>query len=209
MESSLTIRFFSPEDRASVRKISYTTAFAEHPHDYVDDEEAVADALTLYFTDYEPESCFVAVNGEQVVGYLIGTRNEPAMNKILEKHIYPGLAIKCLTSPYLWRKNSWRFIWGCLIGCLKGEIRRLDFTKEYPAVLHINILKDFRKSGVGRQLMESYLQYLRGHKITGVHCATLTNDAKEFFQKCGFQLLTQEKRFYGREGYCYILGKKL
>ena len=61
------IRPYQKEDRPSVRRISCETAFLDADlHDFFSDEEILADALTLYFTDYEPESCFVAELEEQI-----------------------------------------------------------------------------------------------------------------------------------------------
>ena len=204
----VTIRPFCRADRPQLRKISYETSFAENPHGFIDDEEVVADALTVYFTDYEPESCFVAVCENQVVGYLTGAKNAVAMNRFSLKTLYPKLAVKCLRSPFLWRKNSWKFLAGCLMGFLKGEFRRPDFSKQYPAIFHINIEKNYRGSGVAQRLMEVYLKYLQDHKIRGVHCATLSQHANGFFEKLGFTLLFKGPRFFGKEGRYFILGKK-
>ena len=73
MEETI-IRQFKPEDRGSVRDISWETAFLGEPADaFFSGKEILADFLTQYFTDYEPGSCFVAVSANRVVGYLIGS----------------------------------------------------------------------------------------------------------------------------------------
>ena len=75
-KSNIVIRKFNSKDRNGIRGISCDTAFLGKPRtDFFDDDEILADALTLYFTDYEPGSCFVAVYGEKVVGYLVGAKD--------------------------------------------------------------------------------------------------------------------------------------
>ena len=211
---SLIVRPFHLADRPQLRKINYETSFLESPHDFIDDDELVADALTVYFTDYEPESCFVAVQENKVIGYLTGAKNAAIMNRIALSKIYPSVLMKSLGSPSLWHSKSWKFVWGCFKSLVKGELIRPDFSKNYPAVFHINIEKGFRARGVGRKLMETYLKYLQGNKIAGVHCGTLSKEAKEFFEKLGFKVLLECPRFYNppsvrEKGSCYILGKTL
>lgn len=72
-EINVTIRAYSPQDRESIRRINYETSFVHKPHLFCDDREVVADALTRYYTDFEPGSCFVAEAQGCVVGYIIGT----------------------------------------------------------------------------------------------------------------------------------------
>ena len=119
--SSVIIRPFCPADRLALRKICYETSFLESPHDFIDDKEVIADALTRYFTDYELESCFVAVYENKVIGYLTGAKNGTAMNQILMGKIYPAVAVKFLRSPFLWRKNCWKFLAGCIRSFFKGK----------------------------------------------------------------------------------------
>ena len=61
MTGEFCIRAYKAGDRRKVREISYDTAFmGESPEDFFDEEEIPADEVTLYYTDYEPESVFVA-----------------------------------------------------------------------------------------------------------------------------------------------------
>lgn len=65
MMDNIIIRPFRKDDRESVRRISCETAFwGKNRKNIFADDEILADALTMYFTDYEPESCFVASVGE-------------------------------------------------------------------------------------------------------------------------------------------------
>jgi len=97
---------------------------------------------------------------------------------------------------------------------LKGGFKTPDVTKEYPATFHINLKKQFRGLKIGSRLIESFLQYLKGEKIPGVHLATMSDQSAQFFEKQGFTLLHRGKRAYFKhilhqEVPLYIYGKKL
>ncbi|MBF0522949.1 MAG: GNAT family N-acetyltransferase [Candidatus Omnitrophica bacterium] len=211
----ISIRKFQTADKEEVRKISCATALLETHHGvFFDDDEILADALTLYFTDYEPESCFVAVEDEEVVGYLIGTFDFAEMNKIFSKKILPGILWKTLYKGTFLKKKHFIFAFNVLKSFLKGEFTSPDFTKQYPAILHINIKKNSRGQNAGKELIENYLALLKSKNISGVHCGTMSERAKTFFTQCGFKVLFEGKRSYLR--YClnkdipyYICGKLL
>jgi hypothetical protein len=62
---SYLIRGYRRSDREAVRKLCCETGFLGEPIDPVyQDRELFADFLTTYYTDHEPESCFLLeVNG--------------------------------------------------------------------------------------------------------------------------------------------------
>jgi len=86
--------------------------------------------------------------------------------------------------------------------------------KEYPATLHINIDKDFRRRNAGTLLMERFLRFLKEDHIAGVHLSTASESAKIFFTRAGFTILFKGRRSYlryylGEDIPSYILGKRL
>jgi GNAT superfamily N-acetyltransferase len=182
-------------------------------NDFIGDEEIIADALTLYYTDHEPESCFVAVNNEKVIGYIIGSINIANAKKANDK-IARTLLGKAFKKGVFLRWNSWVFFLRVLWSAVKGEFLAPDFSKNYPATLHINIDENFRGQHVGLQLIKYYLNYLKAHNISGVHFGTISERAKKFFMRCGFNLLLEAKRsylsFYTTSPVkYYVFGKKI
>jgi GNAT superfamily N-acetyltransferase len=214
-ESRITIREFKNNDRQAVRQISCETAFIGAARgQFFNDDEVLADALTLYYTDYEPESCFVAADREKVLGYIIGSTDVKKMNKIFARKVLPHLISKSLSRAVLFKITNLRFLSRVFFSLLKGEFFVPDFCKAYPATLHINIQKDYRGQKLGRRLMESYLAYIQRVKVRGVHLGTTSEQAKNFFIKCGFAILYQGRRSYLRyvlrqDMPYYILGKLL
>lgn len=208
---AVRIRAYAPVDRCAVRAISYDTAFmGESASIFFDHREVLADALTSYFTDCEPESSFVAVVDDTVVGYLIGTRDTRVMR---------ARQRRCWLRyfSYMRALGSWRnigFVSRCIISLMRGEVYVPDFYAEYPATLHINIAEKYRHSGIGFRLIEAYQEYLRSFHISGVCLATMSERARVFFEKTGFHVMFSSARSYyrpyiGRSVMCYCLGKKL
>lgn len=214
MENAL-IRKFSRPDRNRVREISCETSFlGVSRKEIFADDELLADALTGYFTDYEPESCFVALVNRKVVGYLIGSKDVNKMGRVFNLKIMPGLLVKAIKRNTLLGKVNLRFLFYYLSSVSKREFSMPDFSREFPGALHINIDQDYRGRGIGRLLIENYLGYLREEKVSGVHFGSLSEGAKIFFTKMGFQILFQGKRSYlkpylGKEVNFYLFGKRL
>jgi len=205
-ESAVAIRKYRNEDRAAIRRISCMTALMGEPSSiFFDDDEVFADALTIYFTDYEPESCFVAECDNKVIGYLLGAKDTKRMDKTFADRIVPPLLIKALQRGIFFRMKNTKFLFHVFISLVKGEFTAPSFSKDYPAVLHINILKEYRAQGIGSQLINVYLDYLNGQVAKGAHLATMSDKASQFFKKQNFQLLFQGERSYLR----YFLGKNI
>lgn len=211
----IQIRGFEPRDRAAVRRISCETSFLQEDRRlFLDNDEVLADALTLYYTDYEPGSCFVAVAAGRVVGYIIGTLDVHRMETVVSGKIWPGLIWKALRRGLFCRLRVWRLLFHVVTSALKGEFRAPHFAAQYPGMLHINIDQDHRGKEIGRKLIERYLSHLREHHVDGVHFGSMSEKAKEFFLRSGFKLLHVSQRSYlkyrtGEIFPFYILGMKM
>ena len=205
-DPAYVIRKYDSRDRPAVRRICCETAFLGEPSAvFFDDDEIFADALTAYFTDYEPELCFVAEYDNKVIGYLIGAKDVRRMEKIFVGKIAIPLLIKALRRGALISKKNMKFLARILLSLVKGEFKTPVFLKDYPATLHINIIKEYRAAGVGSKLINAYLDNLRALGIMGVHFATMSDKASQFFSKLNFQLLFQGERSYFR----YFLDKNV
>jgi len=205
-KNNIVIRRFEAKDRKSVRAICCETAFIGKPClTFFDGEEIFADALTTYFTDYEPESSFVAELEGKVIGYLTGAKNVAILNEASNARIYPRLFFRAFTKGVFLRKKNLIFIYNVLSSALKGEFKAPDFSGPYPATLHINIRDGFRGQGVGAKLISIYLDYLVKEKVSGVHSATMSEAGNNFFNKLAFELLHRSNRSYFR----YILNSDI
>lgn len=209
------VRKYQPSDRQAVREICCATAFMGKPcANFFDGDEIFADALTGYFTDYEPQSCFVAEKGGLVIGYLIGAKDVKQMNKVFRRKLAFKLLAKAFFKGTFLKLKNLAFFSRCLSGMVKGQFRQPDFSGEYPATLHINLLPEFRGLGIGSQLIAEYLKYLKGQGVKALHFATMSEKATKFFNQHGFMVLFRSRRSYFRhllngDVFIYIYGIKL
>jgi len=215
MSPEVKIRKFEARDRAAVRQIAHDTALMGEPAAlFFQGQEVISDAFSLYFTDYEPGSCFVAEINGQVVGYLIGAKNKIAAQAIFNGQLALPLLLKAFKSGIFLKIKNLSFIFSCLIDLLKNGIQTPDFNQAYPATFHLNIQDDFRGRKIGVKLIDTYLDYLKIERIPGVHLATMSEQAANFFLAQGFVQLYKGKRSYfrrilHRDVPLYIFGKRL
>ncbi len=210
----IKIRTYQAADRAAIRRISYETSFLHRPHLFFDDPELVTDALTRYYLDFEPESCFVAEAQGRVVGYIIGTLDMARMNYVYGVKILVPLVCKAINHKEFFRGKTMRFILNYLKSVLKGEFRAPNLTREYPSTFHINVEQDLRGKKVGSQLIERALSLLREKSVPGVQFSAMTDEARDFFVRQGFQVIYSSRRSFlryalGHDTAFHLLVKKL
>jgi ribosomal protein S18 acetylase RimI-like enzyme len=200
------IRKYDASDRSAVRRICAQTALMGEPGAaFFDDDEILADALTAYYTDEEPELCFVAARGGRVAGYVLCSKDVRRMEHIFCSRILWSLVGKAARRGVFFRRKNAQFLFHVVLSLFKGEFRAPVFSKDYPATLHINLIPECRAQGVGSRLIEACLDQLVRAGVKGVHFATLSDRGAQFFEKNGFQLLFRAKRSYFR----YFLGKDI
>jgi GNAT superfamily N-acetyltransferase len=215
MTPKVKIRKFEIKDRAAVRQIVYDTALmGESAGLFFQGQDVISDAFSLYFTDYEPGSCFVAEINDRVIGYLIGAKKKIAAEAVFNGQLALPLFIKALKSGIFLRIKNLSFIFSCLMDLLKNGIKTPDFSCAYPATFHLNIKDGFRGQEIGTKLINTYLDYLKIEGICGVHLATMSDRAANFFLSQGFVQLYKGKRSYfrrilHRDVPLYIFGKLL
>ena len=213
--SNVVIREYQPRDRAAVHRLTHATALMGEPCGvFFDGDEVFAQAVSGYFTDYEPESCFVAVDGDQVVGYLTGAQDARRVNAVFNRRIAFPLFIRALAAGVLCKKKNLVFLARFLVSLFKGELTMPVQDRDYPAVMHLNVETAYRGSGIGRRLTDAFCAYLRRHDVKGVSLATMSGRTGQFFARQGFQLLFTGKRSYLRHVLhkdvpIYIYGKRL
>jgi ribosomal protein S18 acetylase RimI-like enzyme len=205
---------YRPADRCDVRRISYETSFLGRPREFFENEEIVADLLTSYFTDREPESCFVVRARQKVVGYIIGTKDLRRMKSFLTFRMLPGLAVKAVARGVLFNGKNYLLLKNYCRSFLKREFKREDWNGEFPAGFHINIDQGYRGCGLGQKLLGRFFVYLKENRIPGVQAGTASEEAKDFFLANGFRLLFSTRRSYlkyreGEDRGFYLLGRRV
>lgn len=209
-----TIRHYLPADREALRRIAYETSVLGEPEIFKLDPELISDALTIFFTDFEPESSFVVVKLGIIVGYLIGTTNIQRMHQVFNKRILWPTVLKALKKGMLFNGHFLSFVLNSFLSLLKGEFRTPNYQKQYQALFHINLNQDCRGSGIGSLLIKNFEDYLINHHIKTVCIGTMTDRGKNFFIKNGYQVFFESRRSYLKYKLhktvpYYLLGKTL
>jgi GNAT superfamily N-acetyltransferase len=211
---NIQIRNYRKEDRKTIRVIGLQSSILGEQRKTVFDDEILADMLTVYFTDYEPQSCFVAEGDNQVIGYVLGTRDVRKMRNVMKHTIFPGLAKKVFLSGQFLQRNNLLIIRNMMYSYFKGEFKVPDFTLEYPATLHVNIASGYRGKNTGSLLVNHFLEFLKREGVSGIHFGVLSESAKRFFLKLNFEVLFEGKYSFlqylsGETLPHYVMGKHL
>jgi ribosomal protein S18 acetylase RimI-like enzyme len=188
------IRKYRSEDREAVREISWNTADKGRTVDlYFHDHEAVADVLTRYYTDCEPQALWVAEWDGVVVGYLTGCLDTHQCDRTIERKVIPKAAAGAVRRGALYRAETWRLLAAFVGTALLGGRPKVDL-EAYPAHLHINLRQGFRGRGLGRQLIEHFRRQVQERGLRGIHLVAWgENEAgRGFFEAMGFRLLRQQ-----------------
>ncbi len=187
----ITIRRYRAADRADVLRIGADTAFFGAPIEkYMEDRRIFCDAFYVYYTDLEPGNCWIAEADGKAVGFLTGCLDSKARTGRYIQRILPGLLKSLLRGQYHFGPRTWDYLRRLLGAGFRSEVPQVDF-KVYPAHLHINVDASFRGRGLGRRLMNAYLDQLRSHHIPGVHLMTtsLNEAACKLYESVGFHLV--------------------
>lgn len=212
-KDKIIIRSFKEGDRGPLRKLCADTAFmGEGVERFFPDRELFCDWASVYYTDYEPQSIFVAEYENQLCGYVMGAKDEPKYRGVSAE-----LSMVCLNRAWgrlLFETSPRKLLFGLVKSFIFGEFKRPDFSRHYPAHLHINVDKAFRGSGIGSMLMNRFEDYLRSSKVYGARLATISARANRFFQKQGFGILYRRRVTYfdylaREEIYLSMYGKTL
>lgn len=190
--SVIVIRRMKKEDAPEVRKICLETANKK-----LKSTEKAQKATLLLYCDYYIRTslyyCFVAVDEEtnKIVGYILCSPNY--------KHYLCDFTNVELVEL---RKLGLKYY---LMG--KGAIlSQKKYAIDFPAHIHIDILPEFQNQGIGSQLMDKLLYFLKIDTSQGIFLSVAPKNkkAKKFYEKYYFEkinLFSMGKRLQGERHY--------
>lgn len=198
------IRNYQPSDRKAVMEICWRTGYmGEEAKGRFDDPYLFGLLFCLYYTDYEPENCFVAINEESdvITGYILSSfdykKQEEKFRKFMISKIFRRVFLYTI-----WRRPK---TFKTLLYFRKIERNSPPIPNEkellsvYPAHLHIDILPEWHRKGVGTRLINTLETHLSSNGISGVHLGTSDYNVKAipFYYKLGFSLIYEGSSGYG------------
>ncbi len=157
-----------------------------------------------------PDWTYVALSEKSVVGYLTGCPDSRKFARTKAWRVTLPLLLQIALGRYRHSRGAHAFGRRALglsekaEGRFSPELGR-SIDGDYPAHLHVNVDEGYRRMGIGRRLMESYLADLRSAGVVGVHlfCGA---EPVEFYRSLGFNTLGSA-RFRGAS--IFSLGRKL
>ena len=208
MASEVLIRPYEPQDRQDVRQICCDTADRGEPvENFFSDRELVADLVTRYHTDFEPESSWVAEADRRVVGYLTGCLDTRQWRRVMLGRIAPGALARAVGRGVLGRADTWRLLAKAAGSqCRWRPTGNLHVLDRFPAHVHINVRREFRGQRIGQELMERFVARVKERALPGLHARVSSTNAggRRFFESMGFAALND----YGTTGsYTVIYGR--
>jgi GNAT superfamily N-acetyltransferase len=173
-EPDFIVRKMKPEDRDQIRHICCETGFLGEPIDSVfGDRDLFADFLTRYYTDIEPESCWVGEKKGQVVGYLAVCRRQFSYRWW---SVWNGIRLAS--------KAAWRWIRGqydsntrkYFYWIITRSWRETPPAPPESAHCHLNSLKEHRKMGIARDLLMAMFDEMQKQGVKRVYGQMATFD---------------------------------
>ena len=185
---SAVIRQYEPRDRAAVREISCVTAFrnlgAQSIFERAEDRELFADYWSRYYTDFEPESVWVAEQEGKVVGYLFGCVDSSQFVSTMAWRIVPKIVTRLLwrflRGKYRQGRSRLFVKWLLLKSWREAPALPL---KTYPAHFHCNILLQGYNQNLYTNLVLGFLDYLGGLGITHMNGQLLEPKTKGIYHR--------------------------
>ncbi|MCX6644843.1 MAG: GNAT family N-acetyltransferase [bacterium] len=185
----VTVRNFKSSDRDAVREIACDTADRGNPVDnFLNDREIAADLLTRYYTDFEPESAWVAEMGGAIPGYIIGSVRPKFYDAITILRIYPSAFIRALFRNPQTRADIWSLASPALNAVFSEKGITAKILRNFPAHLHINLRPESRGNHIGRKLVEKFEDHVIKSGLTGIHARVREDNAggRHFFESLGY-----------------------
>ena len=217
MGPGVQIRLYRPSDRHGLRQICCDTADAGQPVErFFPDRVVFGDLLTTYYTEFEPQSTFIADNDGEVVGYTTGCLDTKRFLSVMKWRIVPVVLVKALLRGTLWHPQTVHLLRTNLGLWLKGGHRTRPTLNDYPAHLHVNLRQGFRGQRLGPRLVEKFCERARDGGALGVHAGVSAENAHacHFFEGLGFVELHREARMRKSDGsgdilFTILYGKRL
>ena len=170
----MTVRPYEAKDKEDVRFICLNS---EGPCE--ESEEFQRYILTTYcdyYIEKEPYNCFVAANEEdRAVGYIICTENFDAF-------------LQCFTDEYAEKMKYNKYLYKATLRSVKLQ---KTFKELYPAHLHIDVLPEYQRQGLGHQLVDRLCAHLKAKNVPGVMLTVGSSNevGQSFYNKYGFTKL--------------------
>jgi len=199
----INIRPYKAEDRAALRMLCCDVADRGGPIEkFFPDRDFAADLLTKYYTDYEPQSSFVAQCDGRLVGYINGCMDNRRYGLVMFWLLLPSLLVKGFKRGIFFRRETLQMAAGMLKNWRRIFVWRKKSFSSHQGHLHIGITQDARRQQVGQRLVETLSDAAERSGVSEL--AASVHDANRaagiFFEAQGFVIRERYPMIMIREG---------
>lgn len=190
--SNVIIRGYKASDRQAVRGICGDTADKGGPvENFFTERDCIVDVLCAYYTDYEPQSLFVAEHDSHVIGYVMSCMDNRRYGLAMAFIIIPKALLKAFVRGVLFEAQFW-----CLLGGMMQNWPRLFAWRKksfhsHTGHIHLGISKEYRARYLGVKLLDEILTHAKKQHIETL-CASVHDgnvSAVRFFEKQQFTMM--------------------
>jgi ribosomal protein S18 acetylase RimI-like enzyme len=190
LESPISIRAYRPSDRDAVRKIAFDTADMGRSFEpLLDDPELLADFLTRYYTDFEPDSAWVAESNGSVIAYLLGCIDTARYQSIMFWRVLPAATVRAIATGTIFWPQLWRLLSGLITRMILESFSFKQAARHRGAHLHVHIRDGFRGRHIGDKLVSLFESKAQASGVKQI-CARVREDnarARAFFERLGYR----------------------
>lgn len=171
----MQIRPYEPKDFDDVRFICLNS---EGPCDLNEAERHyILTTYCDYYIEREPQNCFVAADdNDRAVGYVLCAADYDPYRTVFLAEYLPRIPAQHLQMRF---------------GARGSTVLQNKYKAEYPAHLHIDVLPEYQRGGLGSKMVDALRARLRETGAPGVMLTVGTGNkvGRSFYEKYGFTFL--------------------
>jgi ribosomal protein S18 acetylase RimI-like enzyme len=171
------IRPYRDDDQADVFDVCVQTGEG--------DPAVLPDVYAAPYVAFDPGLAFVVDTGERVAGYILATDDTRKFVKRYRSDWLPGFIERHGEEQAGEPADRVR------AAGLRPERMLVPGVDDYPAHLHIDLLPEIQRQGLGRMLVKTLVHALRARGVTGLHLVAdpSNTSAIAFYARTGFVAL--------------------
>jgi GNAT superfamily N-acetyltransferase len=187
--SLLKIRPYHPCDLTALYRICLLTGDSgKDASALYQDPDLLGHYYAAPYAVFEPDLCFILTRSGVPYGYILGTRDSAKFADRCESEWFPLLRER-YPMPEI-NDNSHD---AQIIHLIHKGRRCCDDVAAYPAHLHIDLLPEVQRQGMGRKLIRVFFNRLRELKVSAVHLSVgkANPGAIRFYERVGFHRIKE------------------
>jgi ribosomal protein S18 acetylase RimI-like enzyme len=181
------IRPYRHDDRADVFEVCVRTGTG--------DPAVLPDVYAAPYLSFDPSLAFVVDTGERVAGYILATADTREFVRRYRSEWLPPFVERHGVERHGVERHGAEPSQvepdGVLAAGLRPERMLVPGVDEYPAHLHIDLLPEIQRQGLGRMLVDTLTDALRARGVRGLHLVADPENtaAIAFYERLGFVAL--------------------